>query len=230
MITRLFSWLGGEFIALSTEGSPGESAAEAAQGIFTRFDETLRGLGLTLECAVRTRLWTTDRESRDRASDVRFKRLSGAARASSSSFIAPDRFQSDARVALDMIAMKPPRPGGRKTVVEYDPPKRPCRYVAVDGFVFLTGEESKKALRPVLADQWREIYSLLTDTLAQAGASWAETARVSCFLHRSQDPAALRAMMANDVKTEIPFMEIAWVDDYALPGGLLEVEVTAKRR
>ena len=230
MKIELFSWLGEEFVTLSTEGRPQQEADYALEEILSRFDQSLRPLGLSLENAVRTRLWATDRESRDRASDARFKRLAGAARASSSSFIAPERFLSAARAALDMIAMRPPRPGLSKTVVEYDPPKRPCRYVTVGDFVFLTGEEAKESRGPSLVEQWKEIHSLLSATLEHAGTTWNQAVRLSCFLHRSQEPSDLRDLLTRDLKRVPPYVGIVPVDDYALPGGLLEVEVTTQKR
>ncbi len=187
MTKKIFQWLGREFVALSGEGKSGGTATDQMQGIVRRFDEELRSVGLSLENTVRTRLWAVDRDSRHQASNVRFKMLSGKARASSTSFLSQDHFDSDARVSLDLIALRPSQPGVEKKIVEYDPPKRPCRYVIYDAFVFLTGEEAETALEPpVLADQLVNILSLLGDSLTHAGASWDRAIKVSSFLHRSQ--------------------------------------------
>ena len=230
MKKKIFHWLGREFIALSCEGKSQPSPSEEAKNIFLRFAEELKRSGLSLEDTVRTRLWARDRESRSLASDERFKILSGKARSSSSSFIAPDHFNSDARVGMDLIAMRPSRSGLERTIVEYDPPMRPCRYVAWDTFVFLTGEEAKNALQPVLSDQLDDILSMLTGSLAHAKVSWDHVVQVSCFLHRSQHLETLKELFEKNLKTKVPNMEYAFVDDYALTEGLLEVEVTARRQ
>jgi len=236
MTKKIFQWLGREFVALSGEGKSGGTATDQMQGIVSRFDEELRSVGLSLENTVRTRLWAVDRDSRHQASNVRFKTLSGKARASSTSFLSQDHFDSDARVALDLIAMRPSRPGLGKKVVEYDPPKRPCRYVRYDSFVFLTGEEAETALQPpVLADQLVNILSLLGDSLTHAGASWDQAIKVSSFLHRAHSAETLKGLFEKNLKGAIPFMECVPVDGFAIQEGvsgggegLLEVEVTAK--
>ena len=132
MRKRLFLWLGREFIELSAEAKPAAGATEEAQALFRRFDQELRGHGLSLDNTVRTRLWGKDRESRDLGSAERVKILSGKARSASSSFISPSHFDSDARVAVDLLAMRPSRPDLPKVLKEYDPPITPLRYLIYD--------------------------------------------------------------------------------------------------
>ena len=187
MRQKIFHWLGREFVALSCEATSGETAAQQAQHIFDRFDQELRGVELSLENTVRTRLWARDPENRNLASDVRWKVLSGKARASSSSFIVPDHFDSDAQIGLDLIAMRPSRPGLEKTHVEYDPPVRINRYIIYDSFVFVTGVEAVTALHSALAHQLADILSLISCCLAQAGTSWDQVVQVSSFLRRTQN-------------------------------------------
>jgi enamine deaminase RidA (YjgF/YER057c/UK114 family) len=236
MKKKIFQWLGREFVALSCEGKKGEGLAKEAEDLFRRCDEDLRGMGLSLENTVRTRLWATDHEARHEASDVRFRVLTGKAKASSSSFISQEYFASDARVGLDLIAMRPSRPGLEKTVVEYDIPRRPCRYIIYDALVFLTGEEAKTALQPpVLADQLAHILSLHTGSLAHAGVSWNQVVKVSSFLDRTQKLETLKGLFETNLKVKIPQMDYTFVDGFAPQAGkpadhraLLEVEVTAK--
>ena len=64
MTKRIFSWLGREFVELSSEAGSGATATEEAREIFRRFDEELRAIGLSLDHTVRTRLWGRDRGSR----------------------------------------------------------------------------------------------------------------------------------------------------------------------
>ena len=121
MRKRFFSWLGKTFIELSGEAKPAASATSEARELFRRFDQELKRHGLSLDNTVRTRLWGRDRASRDLGSDERVKVLSGKARSASSSYIAPDYFDSDATVAVDLLAMKPSRQEVQKHIVEYDP-------------------------------------------------------------------------------------------------------------
>ena len=227
MRKRIFQWLGKEFIALSCEGKQRGTAAEEAREIFLRLDEELRGQGLSLDHTVRTRLWARDRESRNQASNERFKLLSGKARSVSSSYITPDRFDSDARVAMDLLAMRPEQPGSEKVLVEYDPPIVPLRYLTYESMVFLSGVT---VVLPELANQLSDILPRITGSLADAGGSWDQVVKVSSFLHRSQELANYKILFAKDVKAEIPLTEYAFVDGYSSEGKLVEVEVTAKVR
>src|SRR6266540_883881 len=102
MRTIVYEWLGREFVALSAEGRANLDIAEQTRNIFKRCDQVLGGLGLSLADTVRTRLWGRDRESRDAGSQVRVSVLAGPARSASSSFIAPDYFESDAQVAVEL--------------------------------------------------------------------------------------------------------------------------------
>lgn len=236
MRKKIIQWLGREFVALSCEGNLGTTATEEMQHVYSRFEEELRGLGLSLENTVRTRLWARDQESRHQASDVRFKVLSDKARASSTSFISNAYFNSEARVGMDLLAMRPSKPGLAKKVVEYDPLKRPCRYVIYDSLVFLTGEEAETALQPPnLAGQLNNILSVLGDSLVHAGTSWGHVVKISSFLQRAQKTETLKGLFEKNLKEKISQMEYVSVDGFAIqegvPGGgegILEVEVTAK--
>src|SRR3970040_407228 len=104
MRKRVFAWIGREFVELTGEAKPAATATEEARSLFQRFDQELRGHGLSLDDTVRTRLWGRDRESRDLGSTERVKILSGKARSASSSFISPTHFDSSARVAMDLLA------------------------------------------------------------------------------------------------------------------------------
>ena len=226
MRKKIFQWLGKEFIAFSCEGKQGDTAALEARDVFRRLDEELRGVGLSLDHTVRTRLWARDRESRNLASNERFKTLSGRARSVSSSYIAPDHFNSDARVGMDLLAMRPQQPGSEKALVEYDPPIVPLRYLSYDSMVFLSGVT---AVLPTLADQLTDILPRITGSLTDAGASWDQVVKVSSFLHRSQKLETYKELFAKDIKAKIPQIEYAFVDGYSSEGKFVEVEVTARR-
>ncbi len=225
MRKKIFPWLGREFVALSCEGNAEGTAIEETQDIFRRFDGELKGTGLSLENTVRSRLWGRDRESRDLASGQRVKILSGKARSASSSYIAPDHFDSDARVSIDLVAMRPVRPQADKMLKEYEPPIVPLRYLVYDSIAFLSGVT---AVLPNLEDQMADILPRIQGSLTDAGTSWDKAVKVSFYLHRSQNLETLKKLFEATVKTKIPQMEYAFVEGYSSEGKLIEVEVTAE--
>jgi len=224
MRQKIFPWLEHEFVALSAEATPASTATGEAQGLFQRFNQELRNLGLSLEHTVRTRLWGRDRESRDLASNERVRVLSGKARSASSSYISPAHFDSDARVALDLLAMRPMRPDSQKTIREYEPPIVPIRFLTYESLVVLSGVTT---VLPTLADQLGNILPRIEASLKDAGSSWQRVAKISFFLHRSQQVETLKELFQRHVAAKIPEMEYCQVDGYSSEGKLCEIEVTA---
>lgn len=224
MRKKIFQWLGKDFVSISGEGRPAKSAADEARDLFQRLGQELRLHGLSLDNTVRTRLWGRDRESRDQGSTERVKILSGRARSASSSFIAPSYFDSDARVAVDLLAMRPSRSNLAKYLKEYDPPITPLRYLTYDSVVFLSGVT---AVLPALEAQMADILPRIEGSLKDAGSSWDRAAKASFLLHRSQKFETLKALFQKQVKAEIPQMEYFHVDGYSSEGKLIEIEVTA---
>ena len=224
MTKKIFSWLGREFVELSAEAKSPGAPADQAREIFARFDAELKALDLSLDHTVRSRLWGRDRKSRDQGSEERVRALSGRARSASSSFIAPERIDSGASVAVDLLAMRPSRPCD-KLLKEYDPPIVPLRYLVYDSVVVLSGVT---AVLPTLEDQMGNILSRIGGSLADAGASWERVAKVSFYLHRSQTIEALNALFRKVVSADIPQMEYVFVDGYSAEGKLIEIETTAR--
>ena len=225
MRKRIFSWLGREFVELSGEANPAPTATQQAHELFRRFDQELRQTGLCLDHTVRSRLWGRDRESRDQGSKERVKILSGKARSASSSYIAPTHFDSDAKVAIDLIAMRSSCSDAEKFLKEYDPPIVPLRYLTYDSVVVLSGVT---AVLATLDEQLDNILQRIEDSLKDAGSSWDKVARVSFFLHRSQRVETLKGLFQRHVKAEIPQLEYSFVDGYSSEGKLCEIEVTAR--
>ena len=223
MRKRIFSWLGKEFVELFGEARPGMTVTEEARDLFQRFDRELQTHGLSLGNTVRSRLWGRDRESRDQGSNERVKILSGKARSASSSYIAPIHFDSNAKVAIDLLAMRPSR-DAEKYLKEYDPPIVPLRYLTYDSVVILSGVT---AVLATLNEQLDNILPRIEDSLQNAGSSWDRVAKVSFFLHRSQRLETLRELFGARVPAKIPAMEYSFVDGYSSAGKLCEVEVTA---
>jgi enamine deaminase RidA (YjgF/YER057c/UK114 family) len=224
MRKRIFTWLGKEFVELSGEAKPAANATTEAQELFGRFDDELKSHGLSLDYTVRSRLWGRDRQSRDLGSNERVKILSGKARSASSSYIAPGHFDSSAKVALDLLAMRPTELNAPKRVVEYDPPIVPIRFLTYDSVVVLSGVTT---VLPTLEEQLDNILPRIRGSLADAGSSWDKVARVSFYLHRSQTLENLRGLFARRVTAKIPQMEYCFVDGYSSEGKFCEVEVTA---
>ena len=224
MRQRIFSWLGRDFVELSGEAKPAANAAVEAQDLFQRFEHELQPHGLSLGNTVRSRLWGRDRESRDLGSDQRVKILSGKARSASSSYIAPAHFDSDAKVAVDLLAMTPSRPEMQKRIVEYEPPIVPIRFLVYDSVVVLSGVTT---VLPTLEAQLDNILPRITGSLKDGGSSWDRVARVSFYLHRSQTIETLKALFDNRIKAPVAQREYCFVDGYSSVGKLCEVEVTA---
>jgi enamine deaminase RidA (YjgF/YER057c/UK114 family) len=224
MHKKIFTWLGKEFVELSGEAKPAANASIEAQELFRRFDDELKSHGLSLDNTVRSRLWGRDRQSRDLGSNERVRILSDKARSASSSYIAPGHFDSAAKVAIDLLAMRPSEPSLRKRVVEYDPPIVPIRFLVYDSVVVLSGVTT---VLPTLEEQLDNILPRIGGSLADAGSSWEKVARVSFYLHRSQTLENLKSLFAQRVTANIPQMEYCFVDGYSSEGKFCEVEVTA---
>ena len=224
MRERIFTWLGKEFVELSGEAKPAADATSEAQEIFQRFDQQLRSHGLSLDNTVRSRLWGRDRQSRDLGSNERVKVLSGRARSASSSYIAPEHFDSPAKVAVDLIAMRPAQPSAAKRIVEYDPPIVPIRFLTYENVVVLSGVTT---VLPTLEAQLDNILPRIQGSLTDGGSSWDKAARVSFYLHRSQTIENLKTLFQRRVTAQIPQMEYCFVDGYSSEGKFCEVEVTA---
>jgi len=224
MRKRIFTWLGKEFIELSSEAKAAANATLEAQELFQRIDQELKALGLSLENTLRSRLWGRDRQSRDLGSTERVKILSGKARSASSSYIAPGHFDSGAKVALDLLAMRPSQTSAAKRIVEYEPAIVPIRFLVYDSVVVLSGVTT---VLPTLAEQFDNIFPRIAGSLKDAGSSWEKVARVSFYLHRSQTLENLKTLFARHVTAQVPQLEYCFVDGYSSEGKFCEVEVTA---
>jgi enamine deaminase RidA (YjgF/YER057c/UK114 family) len=222
---KIFSWLGGEFIELSGEARPGTSIEEETVSLFRSFEQELKTHGLSLRNTVRTRLWGRDREARNLGTAARSKILTGSAKAASSSYVSTSRFDSDARIALNLLAMKPSRADAERRPVEFQPPRNYLCYLRHDSFVFLSGYTSAAE---TLQDQVSEIIKAVAGGLMVAGSMWDELVKVSLFLHRSQKLETLKELLARGPALPANCqIEFGFVDGYAGDKSLLEIEATA---
>jgi enamine deaminase RidA (YjgF/YER057c/UK114 family) len=226
MRISVFNWLGQEFVALSAEAPISATARAGMETLFAAAELALIDHGLSLADTVRSRIFGCDRTARDDASDVRKEALSGPARAATSSYVAPALFASDARTAMDLIALRP-GPGLTKVIRENDPPRLPCRYLTCGPLVVLSGQT---VVLPTLEDQvTTDILPRITEYLNEAGSSWDQVALTSCYLHASQSPGHMRDLFTRMVPALPPRFEIQFVEGYSAEGKLVEVEVTALR-
>ena len=226
MKTSLLRWLDHDFVEIRCEARRGATAAEQGEDVFNQARTALAVHGLTLAHTLRSRVFGVDRAARDAVSQSRFAALAGESRAASSSYIAPKLFSSDALVALELIAARP-RAGIAKIIRAYDPPKAPICSISFGALLVLSGNTSEL---PTLARQLGEdILPRIGQYLAEAGSSWECVAQICCYLHESQNPAALMDRFRAGKIPLPPRFEVQFVEGYSAPGKLVEVEVTALR-
>ncbi len=214
-----------EFIALSGEGQSGRTVGEETQDLFRRTERELKELSLSLENTVRIRIWGKDGEARNQATAERSRILTERTKASSSSYICPGYFDSSAKVALDLIAVRPANPNLDRRPVDFDPPRNYLRYLIYDSFLFLSGFTSAGSN---LDNQLAQILSEIEVSLVDGRTSWDNVIAASFYLHRSQKVELLKGLLEKERKAGLAQMEICFVDGFASEGRLLEVEVSAK--
>jgi enamine deaminase RidA (YjgF/YER057c/UK114 family) len=225
MQTKIHSWLGREFIELSGEAQAVASVEQETNNLFQRFEQELKGHGLSLQNTVRTRVWGRDREARTLATAARSKILTGAAKAASSSYVSPSRFDSEARVALDILAMRPSRPDAERKPVEFAPPRNYLCYLRCDSFIFVSGYTSDLE---ALENQVPQILKAVASGLMIATSDWSHLVKLSFFLHRSQKIEVLKELLEKATPNpDMAKVEFGVVDGYAGEKCLLEVEATA---
>ncbi|MGH7875321.1 MAG: hypothetical protein ACREQO_24275 [Candidatus Binatia bacterium] len=224
METKLFSWLGREFIEMRGEGRGGVAADIATDELFRKFDDELRGYGLSLEQAVRARVWGQDKNARTLATAARSKILTGTKKLASSSFISQQWFDSDAVAGLELLAMKPSTGSIDRRPVEFEPARNYLCYLRYDSMLFFSGFTSEA---PTLEEQVPEILQTLAKGFAVSGSSWNSVVRLAIFLHRSQKHERLMELLSQGSQLTIPEIEVSFVDGFAGEKYLLEIEATA---
>jgi enamine deaminase RidA (YjgF/YER057c/UK114 family) len=224
MIERTWSSLDGrDLFSVSVSGqAEGAVEDETDRAIATAMAE-IEAAGFSPDHLVRSRLFARDREARSRASDRRRVLLVGARRASSSSFCDAERLAVDARMSIDLVAMRP-RDGDAKIVREYEPAIAPPMFVTLDGLVFLSGVTDTT---PGLPAQILAIRRSIGASLEEAGARLSAARLVSVFLAKEEDPGhALRLIDEAFGPMACP-LTLSSVDGYSAPEKRVEIEVTA---
>ena len=224
MRKRLYSWQGQRFLYLGLEAEPGLPLERQADGLFVRAAMELESVGLELINTVRTRVWGLSAEARNAGSQARSRALTGLARASGSSYIAPPFFSSAADVGLDLYAMATPVGNPPRRVAEYQPPENFIRHLQWGPLVFLPGITCEE---PGLGVQCRDILNRAGALLEETGCSFARVVRASFHLHRDADLDELLEHVTSLTDLSLDHVEIERVDGYSRPGKLIEMEFTA---
>jgi enamine deaminase RidA (YjgF/YER057c/UK114 family) len=220
---QTFPWLGQEFISLSWEGDGEGTVEDEVRAVYAHFVDWLGRFELTLDHTVRTRQYCRDMETWQAASAARGRILTGAARSVSSSHVRPARLVGNARITADLLAMVPPSNGERKILKEYEPATVVLRHLTWGGIVFLSGVTDMT--HATLDEQFPVIIHRLSESLADANASWDTVARASFFLHRDESLQDLRQRFAKTINAQIPALDYTFVD--TRQGKRLEIELTA---
>lgn len=219
-------WAGHSLVGLYREGGAGDSPENQLAGILDRLDDELRSIGLSLENAVRHRLWTRTREARDATNAVRARLIVGDRRCATSSFIDRQRFVSNADVAMELIAQRP-APDNRRRLVDFDPPRRYAHYLVQDGLFFLSGMAETGA---TMDDQFNNAFHEVTRAMEMESIYWSDVLSASLFIERGHGgPAWLTERLRTLSPVALPYMGCEEVDGLASTDKHLEIEITAKR-
>ena len=217
-------WLGREFLSIIGEGPEiGDPEAES-DALFARFGEELAAHGLSLNDTIRSRIWGADSDARTACSTVRTRTLSGPARAATSSYIAPAHFDSGARVAMDLIALRP-LPGEEKIVTEQDPPKGVIKYLTVGELLVLPGMTCNEG--GSFEHQAADILGRITMCLREAGCGWSEVCDVTLVHEHGVQHSNIHASLRKETEDMPPRLTLLPAEGYSRPGKLLEIETMA---
>ena len=127
---------------------------------------------------MRTRIFGADKEARELATFARAKILTGKRKAASSSYISASHFDSNARVALDLIAMRPSRPGDDRQPVDFEPSRIYISWLRYDSVAFVSGFTSEA---DSLEDQVPGSFVRYRRCLKDAATSWKPCSQIVCL-------------------------------------------------
>jgi enamine deaminase RidA (YjgF/YER057c/UK114 family) len=225
MKTKLFSWLGREFVEIIGEGKAEMPPDSSTNELFRQFEAELKSHGLSLDNTARIRVWGRDRDARTLATAARSKILTGNRKAASSSFISREWFDSNATAGLELLAMRPTNPGAERRPVDFQPARNYLCYLRYDSVLFYSGFTSDAA---TLEEQVPDILRTLANAFAVLGASWSKVVKLSILLDRTQKVEVLRNLLTQGPILDVPEVEVSFVDGFAGEKYLIEIEATAK--
>ena len=224
MEKQIFTWLGREFVQLTGEGRQGASEGDATNELFQRFEGELKTHGLSLENAVRVRVWGRDKNARTQATAARSKILTGDKRAASSSFISQEWFDSAATAGLELLAMRPLASAGAREPVDFEPARNYLYFLDFDEVIFFSGFTSEAA---AFEHQVSEVLKTYDHAIARAQTDWDKVMKLSVLLQRGYDMAVVKRALAQASPRQAAEVEFSFVDGFAGDKYLLEIEATA---
>ncbi|MEO6163706.1 MAG: hypothetical protein ABIP88_06180 [Candidatus Binatia bacterium] len=227
MESKIFSWLGREFVEISGEAQAGASVESATAELFQKFADALSPLGLSLDNTARIRVYGHDRQARTDATLARSKTLSGSRRAASSSFISQEWFDSAGSGGLELLALRPSNATAQRKPVDFEPARNYLCYLEYDALLFFSGFTSEAA---TLEQQVNDVLGTLDRVLARAKTDWAKVKKLSLLLQRGSDIEVVKQTLAAANRVSVPEIEFTFVDGFAGEKYLLEIEATALSR
>jgi enamine deaminase RidA (YjgF/YER057c/UK114 family) len=227
METKIFSWLGREFVEICGEAKAGVSVETATAELFQKFADTLSPLGLSLDNTVRIRVFGRDRQARTDATAARSMILNGSRRSASSSFISQEWFDSNGAGGLELLAMRPLNSAAVRTPVDFEPPRNYLRYLDYDSVLFFSGFTCEAA---TLEQQVSEVLTTLDGAFAKTKTDWSKVVKLSLLLQRGADLDSVKRILAQKKRLNVPEVEFTFVDGFAGEKYLIEIEATALSR
>jgi enamine deaminase RidA (YjgF/YER057c/UK114 family) len=227
METKIFSWLGREFVEICGEARAGVSVEIGTAALFQKFADTLSPLGLSLDNTVRIRVFGRDRQARTDATAARSMILNGSRRAASSSFISQEWFDSAGAGGLELFAMRPLNSSAVRKPVDFEPPRNYLRYLDYDSVLFFSGFTAEAA---TLEQQVSEVLTTLDGAFAQAKTDWSKVVKLSLLLQRGANIDSVKRIIAQANRIIVPAIEFTFVDGFAGEKYLVEIEATALSR
>ena len=224
METRIFSWLGREFVEICGEAQAGGSVESAMAELFEKFTNALTPLGLSLDNTVRIRVFGRDRQARTDATGVRSKILSGSRRAASSSFISQAWFDSAGAGGLELLAMRPLSSSAQRHPVDFEPARNYLCYLEYDSVLFFSGFTAEAV---TLEQQVRDVLTTLDGAFTKAKTDWSKVVKLSLLLQRGSNVDSVRQVLTHANRLTVPEIEFTFVDGFAGEKYLLEIEATA---
>lgn len=224
METKLFTWLGREFVEITGEAKAGASVESATAELFAQLDGALKSHGLSLDNTARIRVFGQDRQARTDATLARSKILSGSRRAASSSFISQEWFDSAGSGGLELLALRPLNVMAQRKPVDFEPARNYLCYLEYDGLLFFSGFTSEAA---TLAEQIRDVLGTLDKAFARAKTDWSKVKKLSLLLQRGSNVEDVRQVLAAANRLSVPELEFTFVDGFAGEKYLVEIEATA---
>lgn len=224
METKIFTWLGREFVEISGEAPAGASVESATAALFEKFADALSSLGLSLDNTARIRVYGRDRQARTDATLARAKILSGSRRAASSSFISQEWFDSPGSGGLELLALRPSNSTAQRKPADFEPPRNYLCYLEYDSLLFFSGFTSEAA---TLAQQIQDVLGTLDNAFARAKSDWSKVKKLSLLLQRGSSVEEVRRVLAAANRLSVPEIEFTFVDGFAGEKYLVEIEATA---